>query len=90
MRTEHGWRFLPVDQLTQDYEEEKLDLIPVDLDVFPGGHTKWSESRESHIRLYERNHGEQHNEAMGEAMNALLRDLVPYDPEYRHEDKSPN
>ena len=90
IRTEHGWRFLPADQVTQDCEEEKLDLIQVDLEVFPGGHTKWSESRESHIKLYERDPGERHNEAMGEAMNALLRDLVPYDPTYRHEDKSPN
>ncbi len=90
VRTEHGWRFLPADQVSQDYEEEKLNLIPVDLDVFPGGHTKWSESRESRIRLYERNPGERHNEAMGEAMNTLLRELLPYDPEYRQEDKSPN
>jgi hypothetical protein len=88
-KTEKGWRFVSQNKKQDSWIEEKLDCIPVSVEVNPEGYTTWEHADESNIKLYERDPGEGHNAAMGEAMNALLRDLVPGNDAYSHKDKSP-
>jgi hypothetical protein len=74
--TEAGWRFVPA-ETAGDLPREKLDLIPVSVNVSPEGYTEWQPAERGHIQLYERDPGPRHNARMGVALNALLRNLVP-------------
>lgn len=85
-KTDDGWRFVP-QAAAKELELEKLDLIPVSVTLTGDGFTEWEPARENHIQLYEREPGQAHNDRMGEALNALMRGLVPGAEDYG--DKSP-
>jgi pyrimidine-specific ribonucleoside hydrolase len=89
VKTENGWRFVKAEEKQVGWTEAKLDLVPVSVKVTPAGYTSWKSVDKSRIKLYSREPGESHNNAMGEAMNMLLKNLVPDSEAYMQQDMSP-
>jgi len=76
IKTSEGWRLLPEKQVPAGAEEFRLDLVPVDLRVEDDAHTIWQQAKRSNILLFSHAPDQNlFNEAMGEAINALLREL---------------
>jgi hypothetical protein len=76
VQTPDGWRFVPEDSIDPAWAKQKLDLVPVHVDVADNGQTHRSDAPESSPhRLYERTPGPEHTQAMTEALAALLATL---------------
>jgi len=76
INTDEGWRFIPENQVPENTEEFKLDLIPVKVQIDENAHTKWKQVKKSNILLFTKNPDQDlYNKAMGEAVNALLRSM---------------
>ncbi len=75
IKTNNGWRFLPKSEIKSDMQEHKLNLIPVETE-FKDNTVYWKHGDEkSTTKLFKRTPSQELNEAMGEALNALLRDM---------------
>jgi hypothetical protein len=79
-KTNDGWRFLAAGQVPPGARTVLLGLEPVNVTISDDGRTRWEPSQgSSKIRLFRRDPGPEHDAAMGEATNALLRS-IPIDP----------
>jgi hypothetical protein len=79
-RTGEGWRFVPAGSVPPGAAVQPLSLEPVNVTVTDAGVTRWQPARgASPIRLFRRKAGPEHDAALAEALNALLRGL-PVDP----------
>ena len=73
---DEGWRFVPQDMVPEGAECLKLDFIPVEVQVDDDAHTSWKPVKKSNILLFDREPDQGlYNEAMGEGVNGLLRDI---------------
>jgi hypothetical protein len=76
IKTKEGWRFLPSDQVPSGAEEFRLGLLPVSLRVEDDAHTIWQPVEKSNVQMFDHVPDQDlYNQAMGEAVNALLRGL---------------
>jgi hypothetical protein len=74
-----GWRFVPAAQAGRG-AIHSMQLEAVTVTVGDSGQTQWKPAPGgSHIRLFRRRPGPEHDAAMVEALNALLRS-IPLDP----------
>jgi len=74
-RTTGGWRFVPQGQ-SRGLKVQPLQMVPISCDVDDAGVMRWSPTREpSNVSIFQRKPDEEHVRAMGEAANALLRQM---------------
>lgn len=77
VETPEGWRFLPEGNAPAAWTRKKMSFVPIAarlLDDFDVSMEPTSEEA-ARVRLYQREPGEDENEAMTEALNALLRSI---------------
>ena len=73
--TSEGWRFIAKDR-AGGLKQQTLEMLPVQCEVDEGGVVRWSLKPEpGNIRIFRRKPDEEHVRAMGEATNALLRQM---------------
>jgi pyrimidine-specific ribonucleoside hydrolase len=74
-QTTEGWRFIAKEQ-AGGLRVQLLEMLPISCEVDDAGVVRWSLKPEpSNIRIFHRKPDEEHLHAMGEAMNALLRQM---------------
>lgn len=77
-RTADGWRFVATADAAPAGDRETLELDHVAVDVDDRGITSWRPAGpDSPVRMFRRDPGPRYAQAMTEALNALLRSLLP-------------
>jgi hypothetical protein len=74
-KTPEGWRFVPAGQAA-GMQVQRLALEPVEVSISDDGQTRWKPAAAGHVRLFRREPGPEHDAAMAEALNALLRTMA--------------
>ncbi len=71
-----GWRFVPRGRAPADQRRKPMQLLPIDLTVNEDGSTAWTPGdTDSPVHIFQREPGEEEHEAMGQALNHLLRQI---------------
>ncbi len=74
-QTSEGWRFIPKQQ-SHGLKVQLLEMLPVACEVDDSGVTQWAlKPKAGNIEIFHRIPDEEHVRAMGEAANALLRQM---------------
>jgi len=74
-QTSEGWRFIAKEQ-AGGLRLQTLEMLPINYRVDDGGVVRWSLKPEpGNVRIFHRKPDEEHVRAMGEATNALLRQM---------------
>ena len=74
-RSAEGWRFIAKEQAV-GLKVQRLEMLPIACEVDDAGVVRWSPKPEpGNVRIFQRKPDEEHVQAMGEATNALLRQL---------------
>ena len=74
-QTSEGWRFIAKEQ-AGGLKLQTLEMLPISCEVDDGGVVRWSLKPEpGNVRIFRRKPDEEHVRAMGEATNALLRQM---------------
>jgi hypothetical protein len=74
-KTPEGWRFVKETELKKNWQVENWYLEPIEYKISDLGQLYWNRKNNSNVRIFRREIGNEHAEAMSEAFNALLKDL---------------